>query len=529
MIMKIVIFTSILFILTILNCQSCNGYRILGIFPLTAKSHFIMFEAMMKGLARKGHQVDVISTFPLHKPFPNYTDIIELSSTLPKFVNKMSYDMMKSYVAQDLIHFLAVTAGTEVCKNLGHPEMLKLYRNPPRDPPYDIMITEYFTTNCFIAVGHKLKIPVVGMSSALLYSWLNGIIANPPNLAFMPNNFLDYSPPMNFWQRLWNTVYTGINIVQYRWLTRDQDIVIREIFGNDVPSLQEFERDIALVLINTHISLNGARPITPALVEIGGLHIEDDNLDIPKDLKAWMDDSKEGFVYFTFGSMVTIETFPVDILQAIYKSLKKFAPIRVLLKIVDRKKLPPGLPENIRTFVWAPQLEVLKHKNIKAFITHGGLMGTQEAIYCGVPMIGIPLFIDQFTNIDLYVSKKIAVKIRLESISEDTLDHALKEILYNPMYKKNVMEISTRFRDRPMSPMDTAVWWVEYIARYGNKALRSPALDLAWWQIDLLDVYLFLLVTALIMLYFVIILLRFIVRLLTTINGPKNIDKKKVN
>lgn len=75
------------------------------------------------------------------------------------------------------------------------------------------------------------------------------------------------------------------------------------------------------------------------------------------------------------------------------------------------------------------------HKNIKAFITHGGLMGTQEGIYCGVPMIGIPLFIDQFTNVDLYVSNKIAVKMSHREITEEKFDNALNEILYNPIYK----------------------------------------------------------------------------------------------
>jgi glucuronosyltransferase len=41
-----------------------------------------------------------------------------------------------------------------------------------------------------------------------------------------------------------------------------------------------------------------------------------------------------------------------------------------------------------------------------------------------------------------------------------------------------------------MSAMDTSVYWVEYVGKYGN-VLRSPALDLYWWQRNLLDVYAF--------------------------------------
>ena len=76
-----------------------------------------------------------------------------------------------------------------------------------------------------------------------------------------------------------------------------------------------------------------------------------------------------------------------------------------------------------------------EHKNIKAFITHGGLMGTQESIAYGVPMVGIPLFGDQPRNIKSYVQKNLAVMVEYEGITENTLTAAVKTILSNPVYK----------------------------------------------------------------------------------------------
>ncbi|XP_026669813.1 UDP-glucuronosyltransferase 2B15-like, partial [Ceratina calcarata] len=116
-----------------------------------------------------------------------------------------------------------------------------------------------------------------------------------------------------------------------------------------------------------------------------------------------MNESTQGFVYFTFGSMVKIESMPRHYLEIFYKSLANIAPIRVLLKIAKPDELPPGLSSNVHVLTWLPQVKVLKHPNLKAFITHGGLMGTQEAIHYGVPLLGIPLFADQFTNIETYV------------------------------------------------------------------------------------------------------------------------------
>lgn len=77
-----------------------------------------------------------------------------------------------------------------------------------------------------------------------------------------------------------------------------------------------------------------------------------------------------------------------------------------------------------------------EHKNIRAFITHGGLFGTQEAIYSAVPMIGIPLFGDQSINIQNYVNKKIAISLNsINDVTEEKLTSAINNILKDPSYR----------------------------------------------------------------------------------------------
>jgi glucuronosyltransferase len=53
-----------------------HGARILGVFPFPARSHLIVHKALMLELARRGHEVTVVSSFPESKPIPNYTDIV---------------------------------------------------------------------------------------------------------------------------------------------------------------------------------------------------------------------------------------------------------------------------------------------------------------------------------------------------------------------------------------------------------------------------------------------------------------------
>lgn len=52
-----------------------DASKILGVFPTPGKSHFIIGQGLMKGLAKAGHEVTVINPYPQKTPIPNYTDV----------------------------------------------------------------------------------------------------------------------------------------------------------------------------------------------------------------------------------------------------------------------------------------------------------------------------------------------------------------------------------------------------------------------------------------------------------------------
>jgi len=63
-------------LITLIFClRATDGANILGIFPMPAKSHMTVQSALMKELARRGHQVTVFSPFPEKYPIENFTDI----------------------------------------------------------------------------------------------------------------------------------------------------------------------------------------------------------------------------------------------------------------------------------------------------------------------------------------------------------------------------------------------------------------------------------------------------------------------
>ena len=51
------------------------------------------------------------------------------------------------------------------------------------------------------------------------------------------------------------------------------------------------------------------------------------------------------------------------------------------------------------------------------------------------------------------------------------------------------------FTDKPEPPLERAIWWLEHVMRLdkvagGARVLRPHSLQLAWWQLRLLDVLL---------------------------------------
>lgn len=501
--------------------QFTNGYRILGVFPVPGKSHWVMMEQLMKALAERGHQVDVVTHFLQNKPVPNYREI-SIEGRSPSAVNNMTATQVKLFGTIN-IKMLMHMAGSEVCKLMETPELQDLINNPPSDPPYDLVITELFAAPCYLAFGRHLNITMIAAMTSVFQDWISGSTGYPHNPAYVPTFISTFGQKMNFWERLQNFLLTNIIAAKYSYYSNFQTEMTNKIFGMELSSIEELYEDISLILVNSHHTLHGVRPTTPSVVEVAGLHLTEDGDPLAPEVQKWLDESKHGCVFVTFGSMVRIETFPKELMETFYKSFEAIAPVRVLMKIAKKEELLPGLPKNVMVQPWFPQMAVLKHKNTKAFITHGGLMGTQESIYAGVPMVGIPLFGDQHINILNYVNKNVAVSLGgPQNVTEEKLTAALKTVLYDPVYRANIKKLSELFNDRPMSARDTAVYWVEYVARHG-KALQSPSIHLHWWQRNLLDVYAFLTFCVVTVLYIVFVVLRKIKNWLV---GCKTCSKK---
>lgn len=91
-----------------------------------------------------------------------------------------------------------------------------------------------------------------------------------------------------------------------------------------------------------------------------------------------------------------------------------------------------GKPSNVLISKWLPQDDVLSHPNLRIFISHCGLGSVAESKYHGVPVVAMPLGIDQVSNADSIVKEGWAEKVDFGNLNEKDLTNALNKVLKNP-------------------------------------------------------------------------------------------------
>ncbi|XP_059314003.1 scopoletin glucosyltransferase-like [Lycium ferocissimum] len=116
----------------------------------------------------------------------------------------------------------------------------------------------------------------------------------------------------------------------------------------------------------------------------------------------WLDSkTSSSIVYICFGS---VAIFTASQMQELAMGLEVSGHDFIWAVRTDNEEwLPEGFEERTKEKGliirgWAPQLLILDHQAVGAFITHCGWNSTLEGISAGVPMVTWPLFAEQFFN-----------------------------------------------------------------------------------------------------------------------------------
>ncbi|XP_054584587.1 UDP-glucuronosyltransferase 2B31-like isoform X3 [Eptesicus fuscus] len=423
----------------------------------TEYSHWINMKTILDALVQRGHEVTVLTSSASilvdpNKPTAIQFEIFPTSLTKDDFedlfmrlISKWTYMPKYTFwtyfsLLQDIILEYTDFVQT-LCKDvvLNKKLMTKL-----QESRFDVVLADP-AGPCGELLAELLKIPFVyslRFSVGYTIERYSGGLPFPPS--YVPVVLSELSDQMTFMERVKNMMYVLYFDFWFQAFSEKWDQLCSKALGRPT-TLFELMGKAEMWLIRTYWDFEFPHPLLPNFEFVGGLHCK---------------------------------------------------PAKPLPKVIWRYdgKKPDTLGPNTRLYKWIPQNDLLGHPKTKAFITHGGTNGIYEAIYHGIPMVGLPMFADQPDNIAHMKTKGAAVRLDFNTISSTDLLNALKTVINDPSYKESALKLSRIHHDQPVKPLDRAVFWIEFVMRHkGAKHLRPAAHDLSWFQYHSLDVIGFLL------------------------------------
>ncbi|KAF5946573.1 hypothetical protein HYC85_016801 [Camellia sinensis] len=130
--------------------------------------------------------------------------------------------------------------------------------------------------------------------------------------------------------------------------------------------------------------------------------------------------------------------------------------------------LPKGFLERVtgRGLViqgWAPQVKILEHPNVGGFVSHCGWSSVMEGIKFGVPIISVPMHLDQPINARLLSEIGVGVEIMRDEngkILREEVAKVIKQVVIEKSgeaVKKTERELSDEIRMREKEVVDGVV------------------------------------------------------------------------
>lgn len=479
--------------------SSCDGGKVL-VYPLDG-SHWLNMKILVEVLHARGHQLTVIrsSTSWYISEFSSHYTSITINQVQSQ--NIESQEFMSSFLQRSLEIrrrqgslkafldfywnlFSMIKENQQDVANM----VVSIFENKTlikelKEAEYDLFLTDpAFPGGVLLA--HYLQLPMVFNVRWIFNGEAHFAIAPSP-LSFVPQLMSYNSDKMDFFQRIKNIIAHIMLVYMEHFVSNPPyQAVCDRYFGPDV-SVRSLMQGADIWLIRGDFTFEFPRPTMPNVVYIGGFQGKPSK-PLPSDFEEFMQSSGEhGVVVMTLGTLLG-DLGPE--ISEIFASAFANLPQKVVWRHIGNR--PSTLGNNTMLVKWLPQNDLLGHPKTKLFLTHGGTNGIYEAIYHGVPVLGIPLIFDQYDNFVRMKARGVADIVEVTTLDVESLTRALKNILdpENP-YRENMQKLSQLHHDKPMKPIDSAIFWVEYVMRHRGAAhLRTESYKLPWYVYHSLDV-----------------------------------------
>ncbi|XP_062551807.1 UDP-glycosyltransferase UGT5-like [Armigeres subalbatus] len=485
-------------IFTILGATTpCSeGAKILLVSSFPGKSHWLTFEHVVKELLERGHEITAVTNYRL-KRSSNHTEryrevlidpVFDFENDLPMESYYRTTSFTSPFYKLKILWWLGLATTRHALESNNVQQFMR-----EEGLRFDLVIAEQFAQESLLMFGHKYRAPIVTINTLGYTDYIDRSFGIITPLSFVPHFFTELTDEMNFYERCYNVAVTV-----YDWFYRvfiylpEHNAIAKKYFSESknpaevLPSVEELERNVSVILSNNHIISFRPRPKMIGMVDIAGLHIRPPN-DLPLDIKKFIESTSRGTIYINFGTFLRSSAMPIKTLEVFLQVFRNLPQYKFLWKWESDEI--PNLPSNVLLRKWIPQNDVLAHPSIKLFITHGGIFGAQEAIRWGRPMLFVPFYGDQHGNAMKLQRAGIGLTMTIANITVEEFEGRVRRIVENPNFQNDVNRLSKLFTDNPTDPLEEAIFWIEYVVRHrGATHLKSAAVKMPWYQYLLLDI-----------------------------------------
>uniref|UniRef100_A0A336MEL0 CSON000515 protein n=1 Tax=Culicoides sonorensis TaxID=179676 RepID=A0A336MEL0_CULSO len=469
----------LLFFVYFLNVISFGyGANILFLSPLASPSHHNWNRNLYLAMAKNGHNVTALSpdtdqdiTENLHyiKLDGVYEGIYNASD---ETVDLIDFAKSSEWEAFEFFWHWGKVNNHLAAKSQGFQTLL----NYPDTFKFDLIVMDYTMSGFLIGFLHKFRYPpVVAVTPFSVPHYFTTTFGGHRQPSYIPHHGSRFSDRMTFYERVINYIYYLVDDYHYQFsFIPDQNELLHEMFKyKNLPHITELQKHLGLALVNVHPAVEQYHPLPSNMIPVGGLQIQDPK-PLNPEIKSFIEAGKQGTVLFSLGTNVKSEMLDDDMKKMFISVFAELPQYNFLWKYESDLKI--SLPKNVMIQAWLKQNDILAHKNLKAFISHCGLMSTQEATWRGVPVVGMPFFADQRRNIIGLVNRGTGIELDVFTLKRDEFKAALLEILENPKYYENAQRRAHVFQDQKEKPLERAVFWLEWAMRHKNDfhIIQSP-------------------------------------------------------
>ncbi|XP_069741487.1 2-hydroxyacylsphingosine 1-beta-galactosyltransferase-like isoform X2 [Narcine bancroftii] len=471
----------VLVLSTLSTLRLLMAAKIMIIPPIMFESHLQIFRTMAKALHGQGHEVViVVSDGREVEQSPHYRSQRYIGMFTTQTAEDFLQEKMRNIFSGKLTSLQLFNILDSYTANCDLMVSNRDLEERLREENFDLLLVDP-NEMCGYVYAEILGVKHVTFSTGL---WFPAELGAPSPISYVPEFNSLMTDRMNLLERAWNSLIYVVSRVGTRWaILPKYDAIVRKRKPGGSRSMLEVVQGSSMFLLCTDVSLEFPRPSLPSIVFVGGILTRHAN-PLSEELMQWVDQAEHGVVVISFGAGVKYLSEELSTKLAMAAAR---LPQRTIWRYFGTK--PKCLGNNTKLMEWIPQNDLLGHRNVKAFLSHGGLNGIYESIYHGIPVVGIPFFGDHYDIMTRVHAKGMGIYLPWNTMTTEDIYQALTTVTTDPRYKKQAMHLSKLFRDQPLHPVNRTVYWLDYVLRHDGAAHLRPALyEMSFYQYHMLDV-----------------------------------------